>query len=1031
MLRKLGWGGLTTLVVMTASMSVIQAQDIELFLTPRGEQERPNILIVLDNSANWNANINGVTKKTMEHQALYEVLTSCELRGGTVNSSGGCDEGTPVLNVGLMTFSKGNSPRGGKVISAVAPLDKAYQDRLAAMIYDGQGREALETTNNAPYAMMLNEVYRYFGGRTPASGIQDGTHDPAAVKADGYYDSPAIGCAKNYALVLGNGEPDSGENNPAEKTLSNLGGRLPDDPISLNPNNLESNWSDEFARFMASKTRDTTAAADQPVFTYVIDVHDHTESDDPSQPHKSDPEAGQNKFMGARAWMASIADQGGGEYFSASSAADIKNALEAITHDLVAKSSVFASTTLPVSVNVRGTHLNQVYMGVFRPAQNASTRWTGNLKLYQLALDYSTNPPSLYLADADGRPIEDRQNGFIVNGARSFWTEESSFWAFAPSGVPPSASDRPDGAVVEKGGGAQRLRQTYSAGRVLYLCKNCSAGSALPLFNTSNVTPSDLGLDAGATAERDKVVRWIAGEDNKDDENKDNVYTGVRAFIHGDVLHSRPAVINYGRYGDDNDIVAFYGGNDGIFRAVKGGKGPTAGVAAGTELWGLVPGEMLDRLKKLRDNNEYGVPFKQYFMDGPIGVYEYNPDPRDGIDAASGDKVYLYIGMRRGGRLIYALDVSDPAQPKLLWKKSSADVGYAELGQTWSLPRAVDIRDGSGGRRPVLVLGAGYDADAEDQDPAAARTMGRGIMVLDAATGEVIWQAGPVPIDAAVNKAVADMRYSIPSDVTVLDINGDRRADRLYVGDTGGQLWRVDINDPQPANWTVHKLASISGTEAADQRKFLYAPDVVWNRHEGYLAVLVGTGDREKPLTLDVNNRFYMFKDDASAGIAAEGSVQTLTESDLYDATDNKIQVGSSAEQDAANQLLMTLSGWYIRLQTGEKVVSNAVSVDGTTVFNTNTPNTTACSQLGIARVYQISYRNATAKVDNDSIAGLTTADRYAEVPGGGLPPSPVPLVVEIDGRILEGISIGPTMKPGGEIKYGARRPTYWHREKD
>ena len=58
--------------------------------------------------------------------------------------------------------------------------------------------------------------------------------------------------------------------------------------------------------------------------------------------------------------------------------------LNDVFRKIQAVDSVFAASTLPVSVNVRGTYLNQVYMGVFRPDQNASPRWPGNLKQYKL-----------------------------------------------------------------------------------------------------------------------------------------------------------------------------------------------------------------------------------------------------------------------------------------------------------------------------------------------------------------------------------------------------------------------------------------------------------------------------------------------------------------------------------------------------------------------------------------------------------------------------------------------------------------------
>ena len=70
------------------------------------------------------------------------------------------------------------------------------------------------------------------------------------------------------------------------------------------------------------------------------------------------------------ALLKSMATNGKGKYFGVTSGA---RALRSSTHltpifsEVQAVNSVFASTTLPVSVNVRGTNLNQVYIGVFRP----------------------------------------------------------------------------------------------------------------------------------------------------------------------------------------------------------------------------------------------------------------------------------------------------------------------------------------------------------------------------------------------------------------------------------------------------------------------------------------------------------------------------------------------------------------------------------------------------------------------------------------------------------------------------------------
>src|SRR5258708_27842672 len=106
--------------------------------------------------------------------------------------------------------------------------------------------------------------------------------------------------------------------------------------------------------------------------------------------------------------------------------------------------------------------------------------------------------------------------------------------------------------------------------------------------------------------------------------------------------------------------------------------------------------------------------------------------------------------------------------------------------------------------------------------------MGRGIFVVNGITGDVLWQAGPV---APATLVVPTMTFAIPSDIAILDRDNNGFADRLYVGDTGGNLWRADINDAAVANWSVTKLASLGVAAAAtiaDRSKLLVQPHGVF-----------------------------------------------------------------------------------------------------------------------------------------------------------------------------------------------------------
>jgi type IV pilus assembly protein PilY1 len=47
----------------------------------------------------------------------------------------------------------------------------------------------------------------------------------------------------------------------------------------------------------------------------------------------------------------------------------------------------------------------------------------------------------------------------------------------------------------------------------------------------------------------------------------------------------------------------------------------------------------------------------------------------------------IFLTARRGGSLIYALDVTDPTNPQFVWRLSNTDL--AEMGQTWSQPKVM------------------------------------------------------------------------------------------------------------------------------------------------------------------------------------------------------------------------------------------------------------------------------------------------------------------------------------------------------
>jgi type IV pilus assembly protein PilY1 len=373
--------------------------------------------------------------------------------------------------------------------------------------------------------------------------------------------------------------------------------------------------------------------------------------------------------------------------------------------------------------------------------------------------------------------------------------------------------------------------------------------------------------------------------------------------------------------------------------------------------------------------------------------------------------------MRRGGNFIYALDVTDPDVPKFMWKVdqnsnvASGHNWFEELGQTWSTVRPAVMAINSG--NPVVIFGGGYDPANEDPNPPRANDLGQGIFVLDAERGTLI------------KYLTHDDMGAIVGDVTLLDRDGNGQTDRIYAGDSKGNVWRIDASNANADNWTIHKLASLGGT-GADGRKFLNKIDVVPGRD--FDAILVGSGDREHPFLTNIVDRFYMIKDtfrgaDGGRLCGAEDARVTCTHAHLTDIT------GFGPTQP----LPSGSNGWYLNLGTGEKMVSSPITAFGTVIFGTNQPITddgdSTCGNLGEARVYQINFENGGAVSDLNADGVLNAEDRSEVLAGGGFPPSAVLSRVNLP-RATDVVCVGThCFKPGGTSFDTRRYRTYWYKK--
>lgn len=974
------------------------------------------------NYLNWRAS-STTTRTLTKLELVQEVLTDF------FNSTSG-------LNASLMRFDSdgGNSnAEGGYFLQPMLELDATHRTNLNASV------AALTASGNTPLAETLYESALFFRGESVDYGDSSlpGQNHTGVLKAADTtkYESPIdYQCQKNFNVLLTDGVPtadgSADDNIHSQSGWNSLSGSI-DTNCAFDDSN---DCLDELAYYLYNVDQIDDAALNgiQNISTYTIG------------------------FFTDQQLLQDTADNGGGRYLLANSITELTDALNGIVNDVLEINSTFVAPAVSVNAFNRLSHRDDLYFAVFRPSK--FPRWNGNIKHYKLGTDASGK---MVLKDADGNLAVDPDTGYFASGTRSYWTDVGTT----------------DGDDVELGGAASKL--PTAASRTVYTYTSGTAPSdtdltaavttTLHIDNDSaaaggTLTNAMLGLPnatAGATAAENEafdtanrliLINWARGLD-VDDDNNDGDSTDTRQYM-GDPLHTRPTLFTYGGTDAAPDMTMFSTTNEGFLHAINAG--------TGVEQFAFMPKALLVNLYPLYNNTS--ATTHQYGLDGDITLWHKDVnnngvilDSTPALEA--GEHLYLYIGMRRGGRNYYALDVTDRSAPELKWRIEGGSGDFEELGQTWSKPTYAKINLHNGTaleERDVLIFGGGYDTTQDTADTPLNDSMGRAIYIVDAETGARLWWAGPTGYAAGSEPdlELATMTNSIPSNINVIDIDNDGFADRLYVGDMGGRVWRFDFynnTNTGAGNFaTGGVLAYLGDTDGvgandeANNRRFYYQPDVILSKDSGFhLDIAIGSGYRAHPLETANEDRFYVIRDMDVLEPPADGSdadtapdYPAYTETDLYDATENIIAEGATAaDREAAAGLLNAANGWFIKLAKadgtfeGEKVLASSVTLQGQLLFTTFTPvasDQQSCApSQGTGKVYAISLYDATPLFPLDPTDPDPKARPNREMPlvGGGIPPQIV-LLFPGNGEVVP--MAGPEVLTPLNLRFENVFRTYW-----
>ena len=667
-------------------------------------------------------------------------------------------------------------------------------------------------------------------------------------------------------------------------------------------------------------------------------------------------------------------------YFSAEDEVQLSQAFSNILQKISSTTSSFASPGYSVDLKTGLFNEEDIYIPVFD--KTLAPRWNGNLKKFKLTAGAGG---TTFIGDKNGQPAVDNV-GVFSEDAVDFWSKSSSG----------------DGREVAKGGVAELIDpNTRNAVTDLacnsYPCKLLSDPKNRihpenDLANKGLIDNEVLGLEDGESATtRVNMLNFIRGR-------KWNPETGVfDAHPHmGDMLHTEPLIVTYREDYKSNPSnygqVIYATTNEGYLHAFN--------TVTGKELFAFMPSSLMKN-----------IPVQYY--NSAIGEHAYGIDGimskriiRD--DEGQIERVLLYFGLRRGGREYYALDVTKPTDPKLLWKvdalakvamqakkscknsdksdksnkskksdksnkstKSECTVDgtfgkgdFARLGQSWSTPYLAKIRTSDTDFREVVIFSGGYDVnqDEEDQDDREILdTVGNEVFIVDAYTGKLLWSAHD---GGALGSGVSNansLTHSIPGGMRIIDMNQDGAIDRMYFADMNAQVWRLEL--PMGPSYdlsdsTLIKFAQLGGS-GAQNRMFFNEPDVAMLKSGGrnWLTVSLGSGYRAHPGNNDIKDRFYVLLDGAvhtplKKNIEGTSTFKTLKHSDLV-----RVSVSGDNTISAINQGVMSdksilsvdgKAGWYMVMpKTGEKILATSITAEGNVMFTSLVPDNGAMSNSG------------------------------------------------------------------------------------
>jgi type IV pilus assembly protein PilY1 len=406
-------------------------------------------------------------------------------------------------------------------------------------------------------------------------------------------------------------------------------------------------------------------------------------------------------------------------------------------------------------------------------------------------------------------------------------------------------------------------------------------------------------MNAATDAEAADLINWARGEyvlGKRDRQGR----------VLGDIIHATPVVVGkprnffateafqqFSEYNENRRKQVYVGANDGMVHAFD--------AESGYEAWAFVPEFSLPLFTVMADSGYC----HRYSCDQTVTAQDIVIDGQW--------RTVLATGGGRGGGAIFAMDVTDPDNPSVMWQQF-----LPNLAPIHSQVQITTIGD-----QPVALVGSGLE------DETSAESW---LWSYDLETGHLI---GGLHLSTVNGRN----KCSRPE---MVDMNLDGNTDLLYVADMAGSVWRIAVGDhPDPAAWQVSELFECNREITAD-------PVAAYGSN-GEIYVYFGTGSYLEDSDLTTTDQHYF-----------------VCAFDKH--TENVVGFGDMANQTSSLHIVDGDSGWYVELEEmpGERVTERAVVVAEEVIFTSYAPSEDPCAAGGQSWLYEMKYDNGGAAGEDD-----------------------------------------------------------------